>query len=212
MTEASLQSIYTSQLTETTLRLIAAKRFLDAFAKSGEAPEIESAVLQLRKALETMAFAAIAPDKKRYETFRATALKAPDFTKDFHAAKIFTALAHVNPDFYPRPLTPAEKRPDGTWHFGQRQGGFLSKKRFEAAYDRLGKHLHAHNPWSGNKNIQNLVADLPTIIDETHGLLDLHARFIRAPGFEGVWIFETDRLGSPPRLLIANSMGPYVVT
>jgi hypothetical protein len=212
MSEASLQSIYTSQLTDATKRLNAAKQYLESFTATGQMPDLESAVLQLRKALETIAFAAIAPDKKQYEALRAKALDAPDFTKDYHAKKIFFALSKVNKDFYPLPLIPGEKQADGAWHFGNKQSGFLSKKRFEAAYDRLGKHLHAHNPWSGSKNLQNLAGDLPKIIEEAHGLLDLHARFIRTPGFEGVWIFATDRIGSPPTFLTANAVGPSVVT
>lgn len=192
--------------------MLAAKKFLAVFASTGDVTEIESAALQLRKALETIAFAVIAPDKKRYATFRAMADKSADFRRDYHAKTIFLTLGKVNKDFYPKALTPAEKQPDGSWHFGQKQSGFLSKKKFENAYDRLGKHLHAHNPWSGSKNLQNLAADLPVIIEEAHGLLDLHARFIRAPGYEGVWIFEADRLGNQPRLITANSTAPYVVT
>lgn len=212
MREAALQSIYRSLIGEATSRLLAAKRFLAAFTATGAVPELEASVLQVRKALETIAFAAIAPDKKQYAAFRATATNSPDFTKDYHAAKIFTALARINEDFYPMALAPAEQQPDGSYHFGNKQTSYLSKKKFEAAYDRLGKHLHAHNPWGGSKNLQNLAADLPTIVEEAHALLDLHARFIRTPEFHGVWVLETDRSGNLPRLIIANAAGPYVVT
>lgn len=210
--EAALQQVYTSQLTETTKRLIASKRYLDEFAKSGEMPDLDSATLQLRKALEAMAFAAIAPDKHQYAAFRAKAVENQDFTKDYHAKSIFLALDNINKDFYPRPLMPAVKQPDGTWHYGQKQSGFLSKKRFVTAYDRLGKHLHADNPWSGSKNALNLAADLPAIIEETHGLLDLHARFIRTTDYKGVWVFSADRLGNPPKLMTAIANGDFAVT
>jgi hypothetical protein len=212
MREASLQSIYTSQLSEATMRLLAAKKFLATYIETKELPEIEAAILQLRKALETIAFAAIAPDKQQYVALRAKMTESPDFTRDYHAAKIFTALAKINTDFYPVALMPAVRQPDNSWFYDKKKTGFLTKKRFERVYDRLGKHLHAHNPWSVSKHIQNLAAELPSIIDHAHGLLDLHARFIRTPGFEGVWIFEADRFGNPPRLMHANSMGPYVVT
>lgn len=211
MSEASLQSIYSVQITEATLRLLAATGFLASFGKSGAIPELEAAVLQVRKALETIAFAAIAPDKRRYAEFRARATNSPDFTKDYHAAKIFTALAKINQDFYPKALVPPVRQPDGSHHFGIKQSGYLTKKRFESSYDRLGKHLHAHNPWAGSKNLQNLACDLPSIIDETHSLLDLHACFIRTPEFNGVWVFETDRSGNPPRIITATAAGPYVV-
>lgn len=212
MSEASLQSIYVSQIAEASARLLAGQRFLASFMASGAIPELEAAVLQVRKALETIAYAAIAPDKKQYAAFRAAATASPDFTKDYHAAKIFTALAKINKDFYPVALLPAVRQSDGSHHFGRKSTGYLTKRKFEAAYDRLGKHLHAHNPWSGNKNLQNLAKDLPSIIEETQALLDLHARFIKTPEFNGVWVFETDRLGNLPRVITAATAGPYVVT
>jgi hypothetical protein len=212
MRETSLQSIYSSQIAEATSRLLAAKNFLASFTTSEAIPELEAAILQVRKALETIAFAAIAPDKKQYAAFRATATNSPDFTKDYHAAKIFTALAKINKDFYPVALLPAVRQPDGSHHFGKKQSGYLTKGKFETVYDRLGKHLHAHNPWSGNKNLQNLARDLPSIIEETHSLLDLHARFIRTPELNGVWVLETDRLGNIPRVITATAAGPYVVS
>jgi hypothetical protein len=175
-------------------------------------PDVEAAILQLRKSLETVAYAAIAPDKKQYAAFRAGASSSSDFTKDFHAGKIFTALSRINEDFYPIALLPAQRLPNGSWHYDRKASGYLTKKRFETTYDRLGKHLHAHNPWSASKNLQNLAADLPGIIEETHSLLDLHARFIRTPEFHGLWICETDRFGTPPRIVNAAAHGPFVVT
>jgi len=204
MREASLQAIYLSLVEEVVTRLDAAERFL----ASPEVIYLESAILQLRKSLELVALAAIAPDKKKYAAFRASAAEAPDFTKDYHAAKIFTALARVNPDFFPLPLTPAIRQPDGVWHYGRKQSGYLSKKQFERVYDRLGKQLHAHNPWSSPKNIQNLQADLPGIIAATRGLVQLHARVIRTSEFEGVWVIEA----SPkPVVITGSSGGPFVV-
>lgn len=209
MREASLQSIYLSLIGESVSRLEAASRFLDEYSENPNVTRLEAAILQVRKALELFALAAIAPDKKQYAAFRATADKDPDYTKDYHAAKIFGALSRVNADFYPKPLTPVQRQPDGSWHYGEKQSGFLSKKRFERAYDRLGKHLHAHNPWGGSKNLQNLVADLPKVIAEARGLLQLHARFIRTPEFHGVWIVRAD---SPnPEIITATAQGPYAV-
>lgn len=186
--------------------------FLAAFQSTGGVPQLEASILQLRKALETIAFASIAPDKKQYAAFRATAVQSADFTKDYHAGRIFTALAKVNKDFYPLALLPPERQPDRTLQFGRKASGYLTKKKFETAYDRLGKHLHARNPWSGNRNLHSLAADLPTIVEETHSLLDLHARVIRTPDFHGVWVVETDRLGNPPRVVTALTTGPFVVT
>jgi hypothetical protein len=211
MRETALQAIYISQIGEAASRLLASKQFLVSFTKTSAVPELEAAILQVRKALETIAFAAIAPDKKKYSELRAATTKSPDFTKDYHAGRIFTALARINKDFYPIALLPAVRQPDGSWHFDKKQSGYLTKKRFEQVYDRLGKHLHAHNPWSGSKNLHNLARDLPIIVEEAYALLDLHVRFIRTPEFHGAWVVETDRLGNPPRLITASTTGPYMV-
>jgi len=206
MRETSLQSVYVALIGEAVSRLDATDEFI---ANVGNVAYAEAAILQLRKALELIALSAIAPDKKRYQAFRASASKEPDFTKDYHAAKIFAALAQVNKDFYPKPLLPAVRQPDGSWHYGEPQAGYLSKKRFERAYDRLGKHLHAHNPWSASKNVHNLLADLPSIVADARGLLSLHARFIRTPEFHGVWVVEAS---SPtPRVIEATASGPFAV-
>lgn len=207
--EESLQAVYTSLIGEAISRLNAADGFLAEFQTRALVPFLEASILQLRKSLELIAFAAIAPDKKRYAEFRATAEKDPDFTKDYHAAKIFTALSRINSDFYPKALVPAVRQPDGSWHYGEKQSGFLSQKRFERAYDRLGKHLHAQNPWSGNKNLQNLSADIPGIISETRSLLFLHARFVRTREFHGVWVVNA--VSEKPTVMTAFTQGPYVL-
>lgn len=203
------QSIYLASIGESVHRLNAALGFELEYRKSADPPTLDAAVLQLRKALEGIAIAAIAPDRKAYADFRAAADKNSDFTKDYHAAKIFAALNRVNPDFFPRALLPAERQHDGTWHFENRAAGVLTKKQFERCYDRLGKHLHALNPWGKNKNVQNLSADLPTMINSAKGLIALHARFIRAPGVHAVWVVQADT--PQPRVLIAQAQGPFVV-
>jgi hypothetical protein len=207
--ESALQTIYVSMIGEAVVRLDSAEEFLALYSDNEKLPFLDAAILQLRKALELIAIAAIAPDKVAYENLRASNTKDADFTKDYHAAKIFDVLSRVNPDFYPMALAPAELQSDGSWHFNKREGNFLTKKRFERAYDRLGKYLHAHNPWSSNKNLQNLTADLPSIVQHAKGLIHLHARFIRTPTFNGVWIIEAQ--SASPRVITAIANGPYVV-
>jgi len=204
------QSVYLSLIGEAVSRLNAALGFELEYRRSGDIPTLDAAVLQLRKALEAVAIVAIAPDKKAYQAFRATADKDPDFTKDYHAAKIFAALARVNPDFYPRALLPAERQEDGKWHYESRTVGVLTKKQFERCYDRLGKHLHAQNPWGTNKNVQNLGGDLAKMIHAAKALMALHARFIRAPDFHGVWVVQADT--PQPTVLTAQAQGPYAVS
>ena len=133
MREASAQALYCSLMAESVSRLSAAERFLSAYQTQGELPQLEAAVLQVRKSLETIAYAAIAPNKKEYAAFRARAANSPDFTKDYHASKIFSALSHVNANFYPIALAPAVRQSDGSWHFDHRKSSHLTKRKFEAA-------------------------------------------------------------------------------
>jgi len=210
-TEASLQSIYSTMVQEATNRLNAAERYRAAYLQSKVIPDLESAVLQIRKALEAIAYASIAPNKAEYEAFRVAATKAADFTKDFHALKIFSALERININFYPVALVPAVRTRDG-WHYPRKTSSFLSKKRFEAAYDRLGKYLHAHNPWSADKHLENLAKDLPQIIEEAHSLLDLHVSFINTPKYKAAWLVETPRDGSAPTMVVSVAKGDYVLT
>lgn len=209
--EVSLQAIYSNMVREATSRLIASEGYFAVYLGTGHVHDLESAVLQLRKALEAIAFASIAPNKAEYEAFRATASKAPDFTKDYHAVRIFSALERINQKFYPMALVPAVRRPDGSIHFGRKQTGFLSKKRFEGAYDRLGKYLHAHNPWSAEKHIHNLAKELPRIIEEARGLLELHASFINTPKYKAAWLVQVPRDGSEPTITVAEAKGAYAV-
>ena len=210
--DQALQAIYLNTVQQASRRLNACERYVAAFLVSHEISDLESAVLQLRKALETIAFASIAPNKAEYQTLRAAAMKSPDFTKDFHALKIFAALERINSKFYPLAVLPAVRKPDGSHHFERKEAGVLSKKKFEAAYDRLGKYLHADNPWSADKHFQNLAKDLPIIVEEARGLLDLHVSFINTTRYKGAWVVETPRDGSPPRMLTAHASGDYSVS
>jgi len=209
MNEQSLQDTYVKLLGECFERLDAAEEFLQHLQSRPYVPLFEAAILQVRKSLELIALAAIAPDQQRYKAFRATAEKDPDFTKDYHAAKIFGALERINPDFFPRPLLPAVRKADGSWHFDDRKADVLSKKQFGRAYDRLGKHLHAHNPWGRSKQLEQVASDLPSIISKARGLIALHARVIRTDGFQGVWIVHAD--SATPHVVRGSASGPFVV-
>jgi hypothetical protein len=209
-TESFLQSTYLAMIEEAIARLRAADNFLSAYKKTINLPELEAAILQVRKAFEATAYAAIAPNKKEYEAFRSQANDQPDYRKDYHAGKILAALSKINKKFYPTALLPATKMPDGTFHFERKESGYLTKKRFESVYDRLGKYLHADNPWASKKNIQNLLSDLPVAINELFGLLELHVTFIQTPAFNGAWVVETGR-ETKPRIVTGIADGEFIV-
>jgi len=209
MTE--LQTIYLGKISEALARLSACESFLSAYGTSRDVFALESAILQIRKAMEAVAFAAIAPNKSQYAEFREQADKNPDFTKDFNARSILRFLDKVNADFYPLPASAPIAVSPGNWHFDRRKDNSLTKEKFETFYDRLGKYLHADNPWGNDKGLGNLAKDIPEVIAATRSLLSWHFITIRTPQFSGVWVVEAPSSGAHPRVIVGQADGDFVV-
>lgn len=189
----NLQSIYLDQMTEVRKRLNSAQYFVDCYSRTDSEIEFDCTVLQFRKALEATAYAAISPNKDEYCAFRQRCEKSPDFTRDYNARAILKNLEEINKDHYPIPLMPAVRQSDGTLHFGRKENGFLTRKKFEKIYDRLGKFLHADNPWDTDKQRQNIAKDIGASIPDLSNLLTLHATFIRTENYSGVWVVEVPK-------------------
>ncbi|MBI5186232.1 MAG: hypothetical protein HZA01_10975 [Nitrospinae bacterium] len=211
MGEVELQQTYLRKISETFERLTACTSFFSELKRTSNIYAFEATVLQLRKALECMAFASIAPNKMAYEKLRSKSDGTVDYRKDYNAKKIIQLLSKVNNDFYPVPVLPATKKKSGEWHFDRKKDGYLTKKQFESLYDRLGKFLHADNPWGNDKGVQNLVRELPGIIDQLHALLALHFTVIRTPEFNGVWVIEAGPTTRIPRVVCGKANGEFVV-
>lgn len=210
MSEIELQTIYLNKIKEALARLGACTSFLTMHKTTNDAYLLDAAVLQVRKAMEALAFAAIAPNKIEYEAFRISAEKPADYRKDYNARAILQYLSKINPDFYPTPLQAPAKTAEGIWHFERKSENFLTKSQFESFYDRLGKYLHADNPWGNSKVIQNLKEDLPGVIENIRTLLECHFTVIRTSDFKGIWVIEAHS-GTAPRVIIGKAEGDFVV-
>jgi hypothetical protein len=211
MSEIQLQKIYLSKVEECLDRLKACEEFMKSYKEKEDIYTLESAILQMRKSLECVAYAAIAPNKKEYKEFRAKADRQPDYTRDFHAGKILEMLSKINKDFYPKPVSPPISKGPGRWHFEKREDGALTKNQFSSFYDRLGKFLHADNPWGNDKGIKNLLNDIPTVIDSVKSLLLWHFTKVSTPKFTGVWVVEVPSNGEKPKIIIGKSDGEFLV-
>ena len=211
MSRMGLQTIYLRKVSEGLNRLKACESFLDSYQESKDIFILEAAVLQIRKALECVAYAAIAPNKKEYAEFRARAAIQPDYTKDFHAGKILKLLSKINPDFYPKPVSAPLSLEPGKWHFDKREDESLTKNKFKSFYDRLGKFLHADNPWGHEKGMKNLIDEIPRVINSVRLLFSWHFTTIRTPEFNGVWVIEVPANGEQPRVIIGQAEGDFVV-
>jgi hypothetical protein len=208
--------IYALMISEAANRLAASTTFLESFRYGKGIAYLEASALQLRKGLETIAFAAIAPNQSAYAAHRAKAERNQDFTKDYHAKWIFNDLGKINADFYPMPVLPGKNiAPDGSpnnhFHYERKESGYLTKDEFTSVYDRLGKHLHAHNPWSTGDALAGLPEMIAKTLDTAQGLIELHVAFIRMPEFSGVWLVEIPRGSLVPKMILAQADGPYAV-
>lgn len=201
--------IYLDLMTQALARLTASEEYLAAYKLNGHLFELESAALQLRKSMEAVAFAAIAPNKQMYAAFRKNADRPSHFGEDWQADSIFLSLSKVNPDFYPDPLLQESRVGPHIWHFGKPLSGYMKRKSFETLYKRLGKFLHADNPWGNDKGWANFAKDLPDAIVKIRGLLKKHRTLIRAPDFNGVWVVDAPSDGTPPRMFRATANGPF---
>jgi hypothetical protein len=121
----------------------------------------------------------------------------------------FLILNKLNPDFYPDPLLEKVQVAPNSWHFEKLLGGYMGRKNFETLYKRLGKFLHADNPWGTDKGWLQLSQDLPEAITKIQLLLKKHRTLIRAPNFNGVWIVDAPNDGTPPRMIQATAQGAF---
>jgi hypothetical protein len=201
--------IYLEKMTEALDRLNACEDYLSAHVDGINRFALESAALQLRKAMEAIAFAAIAPNKEQYAAIRKNAAKPADFSRDWQADSIFLILDKVNPDFYPDPLLQQIQVAPNAWHFGKPLDGYMQRKNFETMYKRLGKFLHSDNPWGTDKGWIQLSDDLRDAIKKIRALLKKHRTLIRAPSFNGVWIVDAPNDGTPPRMMRAIADGEF---
>lgn len=203
--------IYLDKMDEALKRLLASEEFVEQSIRTENMIDLESGALQIRKAMEAIAFASIAPNKQQYEAVRKNAEKPIHFGNDWKADSIFLILEKLNPDFYPNPVSGPTQTSPGHWHYGQVTDGFLTKKNFEVLYKRLGKFLHADNPWGTDKGWKQIQADIPPAIAKIRTLLKKHRTMIRAEDFRGTWIVDAPNDGTPSRMIQAEAMGDFIV-
>ncbi len=99
----------------------------------------EQMALQLRSALECLAYATLATNRSAYLAAR------PDGDKDWHARRILRDIEAVNPNFYPWPFT---IRMDATGtHLDDADNHHLTRDLFVEAYESAGELLHAPSPF-----------------------------------------------------------------
>jgi len=179
MNQSEVIKVYLDSMREIKKRILYAESQIDLFNKSNDNFILENAILHLRKVLECIAYASIAPNKDLYAKFRSNAQKPADFRKDYHGTKILEQLEKINKNFYPYPLIEPILVGNGEWHFDRLNSGYLTKNEYTKLYDKLGKFLHSDNPWGGNKGYIDLAKNMLENFQKIKLLLQIHATFVQ---------------------------------
>lgn len=197
-------SIYLNCMEEAKHRLTAAEMYC-AGVTSQPILDTECSCLQIRKALELLAYASIAPHESKYAEWRKNSPNLPgDYSKDYNGRAILTSLKAVNPYSYPRPLSPKVKTENG-WHFPEFHGDYLNKKKYERLYDKCGALLHADNPWGNKKFYDQFKSNIPRYIALIRSLLNVHSIIIQHAGGATAVIIEFGDMSVKAKGLIGIS-------
>lgn len=170
---------------------------------------LESAALQVRKILELIAFSSIAPCKGLYEKIRLE-YDQNDYRKDWNAKSILLTMDKINPGFYPNPFKFSTALVERDGNRGREispiSENYLTRKKFEKLYARVGKFLHADNPWGADKGSTHFKNDLPEIIAQIKQLLNFHFVQIKSGESIKLWMVQMGTYGQSPQMIIAEAI------
>lgn len=211
MNQSEVIKIYLDNMRDVKKRISYAENQIDLFNKSNNNFILENVILHLRKALECIAYASIAPNKDAYVKFRSNATKQADFKKDYHGRKILEQLEKINKDFYPLPLAEPELVGDRQWHFDRLNSGYLTKEEYCKLYDRLGKFLHADNPWDSNKGYLNFAKDIVENFQKIKLLLQRHVTFVQGEKLRHAFVIDMGSKSKDVSIITALANGTFEI-
>lgn len=190
--------IYSNYMTELRSRIKVVTQVLAGHI--AEFPEFlgaEIMFLQLRKALELIAFASLAANKDAYSAAHKT------FAKHWRAKAIRDEIEKLNPDFYPMALDAPKEIAQGRKHFSRPVDGFLTKEEFVSLYDLASGALHTHNPYAARDLAIQIEYTVPDWVARIQRLLTWH----RVQLIEGsVWIVKIPDQGEVQTWAAAPNM------
>lgn len=129
---------------------------------------VETATLQLRMAIETVALASLVANK---ELFQIHSLR---FEKHWKPNDIIRELERLNPRFYPTPIRASEPDGRGVRTHEPLSDGFLTKQELVEVHGRCGDLLHARNPFRPSVNYEEFLGNVLSWTDRVVKLLNTH--------------------------------------
>ncbi|MBQ6426007.1 MAG: hypothetical protein IJJ92_04365 [Clostridia bacterium] len=129
--------------------------------------EVETVCLQFRKILEKIMLMSLVANKDAY------AEQNEKYAKHYHAERIMRDLERINPDFYPVPLIRVKSENDDD-ELKRVENGCLTKDELIQIYEICGGMMHAHNPFSAEKSLEDVQAKFPVWLTKICLLLNHH--------------------------------------
>jgi hypothetical protein len=160
---------YCNLMEEIKLRVSVINSFITGKAHAlYEPPTLESAILQLRKTLELIAFGSLIANRDAYSAVHARV------SKTWNAGDLLRELETVNPDFYPVPVIQVQLKPGMFQHQKRDPSEYLTKANFKEVYGRCGVMAHAANPFSKPIDYAFFKTNLPVWLKQVMNLLNAH--------------------------------------
>ncbi|MCP9773824.1 hypothetical protein KBY66_14590 [Synechococcus sp. Tobar12-5m-g] len=142
-----------------------------------------SAGLQVRKVLELIAFASLIANVQEYSR------QYSEFSKHWNARYMLRDLARINPDFYPQPIVQAPSQQPGlAMEWNERPDDYLSRDRFEIAYEQCGGLMHADNPYGSLTDLDGYKSSIKAWRNQIVNLLNAHT--ISLSGETNLYLFQ----------------------
>lgn len=161
---------------------------IDSFLSGGthalfQATTLESAGLQVRKVLELIAFASLIANVQEYSRQYAK------FSEHWNARYMLRDLARINPDFYPQPIVQVPSQEPGlVMEWNERPDDYLTRDRFEVAYERCGGLMHADNPYGSPTDYDDYRTSIKVWRNQIVNLLNAHT--ISLSGDTNLYLFQ----------------------
>ncbi len=175
---------YSASMEQIKTRFAAAERFLDAGVVY---PNVESAALQVRLALETLMLSALLPNRDAVESV------AANYAKHKHD-RIMKIMRRVNPNFWPKPSTQHYVAP-GEWRLDDFTGDFLREDEYSQAWGRLSAWCHATNPLEPLRDLAGGAEMIAQTMKRTINLLNHHNRVLTDPRYQVVCVMHSKQDG-----------------
>jgi len=162
--------IYANHMADVRTRIYLVRSLLapEAAAVIPQFALIETVLLQLRKALELIAFASLTANKDAYKD------AYPTFADEWNAKRILQKVEQLNPDFYPMACEAPKEVAPGHKHFDRPADGFMTRDEFITLYQAASEVLHTRNPFTTKGPVINTGYSVVEWVSRIQRLLSWH--------------------------------------